>query len=163
MKRKSAPLFFLALAFCLAGCGYRAGMLIPPDVKTIHVRMFDNETFRHELEIPLTRAVKDEMARRTNLRFASPESADSVLSGAITRIRARATVYDQADEVLTQEIAVHVRFEWRRANGELIAGSPDVRGTAQRIAVRDATQTAAILDILPDLAENIVEEMQEGF
>ena len=152
----------LAWLLSLAGCGYRSGALIPPHVESVHVEMFDNETFRRELEIPLTRALKDEVARRTNLRLATAGAADSTLSGTITRVRARAIVYDQADEVLTQDITVHVRFEWRDARGRLLSSST-VSETVQRFAPRDETQADAVQAAIQDLAERIIEEMQEGF
>lgn len=162
MSLRLQAFFALAGLLALAGCGYRSGTLIPPHVESVHVKMFDNETFRRELEIPLTRAVKDEVARRTNLRLAPAGVADSTISGAITRVRARAIVYDQADEVLTQDITVHVRFEWRDARGRLLASST-VSETAQRFAPRDETQADAIQAAMQDLAERIVEAMQEGF
>lgn len=155
---------FCAWAALLCGCGYRAGALIPPDVRTVHVEMFDNETFRHEIEIPLSRAVKDEIVRRTGLRILPRDAADTVLGGAILRVDAPMTAYDQADEISVQRVAVYIRFEWRRrATGEVIAKADTLSETVRMLAARGETQATASEEAFIGLAEAIVEMMQEDF
>lgn len=169
-RRRAAWRGWLPAALCAGllalstGCGYRSGTLIPPDVRTVHVEMFDNETFRHEMEIPLSRAIKEEIARRTNLRIVPRQRADTVLSGAIRRVDAPVTAYDQADEIAIQRVAVQVRFEWRRrATGEVIASADALAESVRLLAARGETQATAAEDAFRDLARAIVERMQEDF
>ena len=113
----------LLIAFVvLPGCGYYTGTLIASDVKTVHVKMFDNDSFRHELEVPLTEAIKNEITRRTNLRIVDADSADSVLDGAITRVDASVVSQDADDRVFSQTLTVALRFQWReRRSGRVTA------------------------------------------
>lgn len=162
-KLASVPLW-AALLLLLVGCGYRAGTLIPADVRTVHVEMFDNDTFRHGMEIPLSRAVQKEVARRTHLQIVPRERADTILSGTIRRMDAPVTAYDQVDEVAVQRMYVQVRFEWRRrATGEVIASSDRLEDSVRILVARGETQATAAEDAFSDLAEAIVERMQEDF
>ena len=147
----------------LAGCGYRVGSLIPPDVKSVHIKMFDNLDFRHEIEIPLTQAVKDEVARRTPLKLKPAELADSVLSGKIIEVRASGTVYDTSDLIYTQQVTVKVAYEWRRRRDGRVLSSGSLSSSAQLLAARGETQGVGTNEAFADLAELIVEHMQEGF
>ena len=153
-----------ASTLALAGCGYRSSALMPPDVHSVHIKMFDNTTFRHEIEFALTEAVKNEIARMTDLKILPAGAADSVLSGAITRVTATVTAYSERDRIFTQDITVHVRFQWRRRDrNELIAGSSDVAATGKLIAPRGEGQGTATAEAFRDLAQAIVQRMQQGF
>jgi hypothetical protein len=125
--------------------------------------MFDNRDFRHEIEIPLTQAVKDEIARRTHLKIADAESADSTLGGSITRIKASVVTYDQGDRVFSQNLTVTVAFEWKRRGGESLARVPEMSETVSILAPRGDSQGAATSDAFRQLAQRIVERMQEDF
>ena len=161
--RRHLPLS-VALLLSLTGCGYHAGALIPPDVKSIHVAIFDNHSFRHEIEIPLSRAIKNEVARRTYLEIKPAGTAGSILTGAITRVDSSVATHDANDQVATQQVTVHVRFEWRRRGSrETIASSADLSSGSQLIVSRGESQSTATEESFRDLAELIVERMQEDF
>ena len=96
-----------AAGLLLTGCGYHAGFLIPADVHTVHIRVVGNDTFWHEavksddlpgagqpsssrpaytMELELTERIKNEVVRRTPLKIASEEQADSVLEATIRKV-----------------------------------------------------------------------------
>ena len=148
----------------LPGCGYQAGSLITPDVQSVHVQVFDNRDFRHEIEVPLTEAVKNEITRRTHLKIRGPDTADTVLRGTIKKVSASVTAYDTDDEVFSQSVTVRVEFEWRRRdNDQLLASASDLGSSAQLLALRGETQGTATSETFRDLAELIVERMEEDF
>jgi len=154
----------LALAALPLGCGYHAGSLISPDIRSVHVQMFDSQDFRHEIEVPLTEAVKNEIARRTHLKVVNANAADTVLSGSITRVEAAVTAYDSSDQLFSQNVTVHVRFEWRRRqSNEVLCRVSDLSSTSQLLTLRGETQGTATREAFRDLAELIVERMQEDF
>ena len=153
-----------ACALCLTGCGYRASSLITPDVTSVHVRMFDNRTFRHEIEVALTEAIKDEVARRTPLKIRGAATADSELSGTITKVTSSVTSYDQKDRVFSQSLTVTVAFEWRRrGDGRVLARASGLSTSADVVALRNETQGTATSEAFRDLAELVVERMQQDF
>jgi len=91
----------LLSAFCLLlfpACGYHvAGTAtrIPPDVKTIAVPAFKNESLTFRIEQQVTSAVTREFLQRTHYRI-QPDSAgaDAVLKGTIKDVRAHAITFD---------------------------------------------------------------------
>jgi outer membrane lipopolysaccharide assembly protein LptE/RlpB len=82
----------------LSACGYHvAGTAtrVPPDVKTIAVPAFKNESLTFRIEQQLTSAVTREFLERTHYRIL-PDSAgaDAVLKGTVKDVRARAITFD---------------------------------------------------------------------
>ena len=120
---KRALVLLPILSFVVTGCGYHAGSLISPDLKTVHVAMFENKDFRHEVEFALTEAVKNEVTRRTHLKLADRSTAQTVLEGTITGYEDRVFGFDarqKADEyivVITVDMALRDRVKnkelWR--------------------------------------------------
>jgi alanine dehydrogenase len=86
---------------CLVGftsCGYHvAGQAtrIPPDVKTIAVPIFTNETSRFRIEQKLAAAVTREFVERTKYRVTpDPAGADAVLKGTVKDVRSGVVTFD---------------------------------------------------------------------
>jgi Lipopolysaccharide-assembly len=92
----------LPLAFCLLlpflGCGYHVagtGNRLPPDVKTIAVPIFVNESPRYRIEQMVSEAVTREFIERTSYRITpNPREADAVLSGTVKDVRAGVITFD---------------------------------------------------------------------
>lgn len=81
--------FLLAVVFASA-CGYHvAGRSdrLPPDVKTIAVPTFSNQTKRFRIEQQLTAAVVHELIERTRFKVLSePDGADAVVEGTVKNV-----------------------------------------------------------------------------
>jgi outer membrane lipopolysaccharide assembly protein LptE/RlpB len=91
----------LPTAYCLllsAACGYHvAGRAdrLPPDIKTIAVPAFQNDTRQFRIEQQLTRAVTQEFIERTKFRITpDPSEADAVLKGTVKDVRSGVVTYD---------------------------------------------------------------------
>jgi outer membrane lipopolysaccharide assembly protein LptE/RlpB len=88
----------LALVLLASACGYHeAGRAasIPPDVKTIAIPMFVNETPRFRIEQMLTSAVTRELIERTNFQVThTPSGADALLKGTVKSVEAAAVTFD---------------------------------------------------------------------
>ena len=91
----------LATAYCLllwAACGYHVagrGDRLPPDIKTIAVPAFENDTRQFRIEQQLTRAVTQEFIERTKFRVTPDSSgADAVLKGTVKDVRSGVVTYD---------------------------------------------------------------------
>ena len=116
-----AALFGLA-AVALAGCGYTVGNAFQAEVRTVSVSIFGNESFRRELEQPLTDQVHREIQNRTPFRIAHEANADTRLVGRILqaeKLPLTNTPFDDPRE-LQMNLAVDVRWEDLRS-GEVIA------------------------------------------
>lgn len=98
----------------LSGCGYHvAGRAsrIPPNIKTIAVVTFENQTARYRIEQRLTQAVVREFLARTGYRIVSdPAAADAVLRGQVTGIETAAVLFDAATgRATTMLVTVHLK------------------------------------------------------
>lgn len=86
------------LLFFLAACGYHVagrGALLPPDVKTIAVPAFKNQSPTFRIEQQLTSAVTREFLERTRFRVTpNPDGADAVLKGTVKDVRAGVITFD---------------------------------------------------------------------
>jgi hypothetical protein len=75
------------LALLLAGCsfGFKSGGGFPPEIKTVAVLPFENETSDATLGQQVNLAVREAVERRLGLRAATEAKADAIVRGRITR------------------------------------------------------------------------------
>jgi len=87
-----------ALGVAPFACGYHVagrGDRLPPDVKTIAVPIFANQTSRFRIEQTMTQAVTREFIERTRFKVtADPAGADAVLKGAVKDVRTGVVAFD---------------------------------------------------------------------
>ena len=93
-------IFVLLASVCLfgAGCGYHTAghaNLLPPDMRTLAVPAFVNQTQTYKIEQMLTAAVVQEFTTRTKYRItADPSSADATLRGTVLSTYTTPLTYD---------------------------------------------------------------------
>ena len=156
----------------LGGCAtYRFGneALFPPNIRTVHVPVARNDTFRHDLGVRLTDALVKEIETRTPYKVTSDPNADSVL---------RVRVVDETKSVLTEtdsddpralDASISVRGDWVARNGQplmqnsVASDTPQAIGFSQSIRmVPEAGQSIAMANqaALEDIASRIVSQME---
>src|SRR5215472_13148633 len=86
------------LCLLCSSCGYHVagrGDRLPPDVKTIAVPIFVNQTSRFRIEQRVTQAVTHELIERTKFHLTpDPARADAVLKGTVKDMRAGVVAFD---------------------------------------------------------------------
>jgi hypothetical protein len=103
----------LAAVTSLPGCGYSSGFALPDDVGTVAVPIFRNETFplRRDVELDLTRSVKEEFELRSDARVVSDvASADAILEGTVIEFDQGVLAEGVADTVQEAGIRILVRI-----------------------------------------------------
>jgi len=184
MTARRAAWFLLLAPALWCGCGYRAGFLIPADVRSVHVRVATNRTWWREavkvdnlssgmqlpvrpsypMEVELSERLKNEIVRRTPLALAGEEDADSILTACITEVKPRVLMRDAADEVFAERVTIRVDFVWEdRRSGRVLARGTGLSRPTDFVVPRGETFTTAARKSFDYLAEQIVEKMQEGF
>ncbi len=184
MKRSALCLALLLCAAMLAGCGYRAGFLLPADVKSIHIQVSENEAYWREakkldnidsetpqgplpaytMESDLTDILKDELLRSTPLHILDEDRADSVLKATITAVEPRVLWRDSEDNVLSERVEIKVSFTWKdRRTGRVLASATGLSRPTDFVVQRGETFTMASRRSFEFVARQIVEKMQEGF
>lgn len=170
--RRLAP--FVALLLFAGGCGYHAGgrgALIPPDVKTIAVPVFKNETPQFKVEQQLTGAVTQELIERTQYRLTQePSAADAVLKGTVKEIRQGvATFNPQTGGASTIQIEVVVGVEMTDLHSKkVIFSNPNYVFREQYQVSSSATtlieeDPAALARLSQDFARSLVTDILENF
>jgi hypothetical protein len=125
MKLHRFRRIFGSLSLCvstglLAGCnyGFSGGGGFPPDVRTIYIEPFENETVQVELDQQLFRKLTDRLPRALGARPGSESAADAVIRGRIVRYEDVAQNYrsttgqQQAGiDIVTQQVQITVAVE----------------------------------------------------
>ncbi|MGH9407744.1 MAG: LPS assembly lipoprotein LptE [Terriglobia bacterium] len=172
------PLPALALALGLAAlapaCGYQAGgrgALIPPDVQTVAVPLFKNETPQFKIEQRLTAAVTEQLIERTRYRVVQRTAgADAVLNGTVTEIRQGAVTFNpKTGSATTLQIEVVAGVELRDLHTKkVIFSNPryvfreeyQISPTASTLIEEDP---AALERLSQDFARTLVTDLLENF
>ena len=98
-KRRSAlPACLLLLSAFFLSCGYHVagrGDRLPPDIKTIAVPIFTNQSSTFRIEQKLAAAITREFLERTKFEITpNPAGADAVLRGAVKEVSRGVITYD---------------------------------------------------------------------
>lgn len=105
----------------VAGCGYTLGPNPRPDVRTIHVAVFQTDTFRRNLDHLLTEAVQQEIKIRSGYRLADAQTADTILTGKIVDFRKNPLSETRFDDVRETELQLAAEVSWiDRRNGRVL-------------------------------------------
>jgi hypothetical protein len=152
-------------AVLLAGClgGYSSQPLYSQDVKSIYVEMFDNTTFRRDLEYDLTDAIAKRIDAETPYKIVSDRSrADTVLSGKIIAINdAALTVERSVGRALESQAEVIAQFSWKNLQtGQYLIENKKISATAAYSEFQQQGFDYASKSAANKLAERIVEQMQ---
>jgi hypothetical protein len=155
-----------AMTLLLAGCGYSSKSLYTTAYKTVHVSIFDNKTFRKEVEFRLTEAVDKNIEARTPYKLSSDKKyADTILTATIVDIQELPLSRRyQTNLPRETQIVITVDFSWRDAKTgrQLVQekafhrGATEIPELGERIG--DAQQLA-----IEELAYAIVSQMQKDF
>jgi len=114
----------------VAGCAsYQVGhqTLYRPDIQTIYVPVFENETYRRNLGEQVTEAVIKEIQQRTPYQVVHTPDADSTLTGRIVTEGKRVAAENQFDDARAVEAEIAVDVHWIDRGGNVLmqrAGMP---------------------------------------
>jgi hypothetical protein len=141
LKAERVPqYFFLCLSFIclgLSGCdglaGYSNESLFPNDVRSVCLKMFDNQTFWRGVEYELSDALAKRIEVDTPYKIVSDsDRADSVMSGQIVSIGEMALSIDrEVGSVLEKEVQIRAVVSWKNLKtGELMMDQLKVSASA---------------------------------
>ncbi len=170
---KSALLTLSLIIASLAACasdpstGYAFARLHDDAVTSVAVPIFQNHTFDQGIGAELAEAVTKEIQRRTKWVVTSPDHADRVLDGTITRSTQSLLAVDR-ETGLGQQLAVVITIDFRFSN----ARTGDVLLARQNFSASDfyapsieAGERRAVgrHGAINRLAQDIVAELQAAW
>ncbi len=147
-----------------AGCGYQSGQITSGEGRSIAVPLFENETFRRDLEKDLTRTVHQELTARTNYHLVSKDRADLLLEGRILDIREAAI--SEREGGIIRESSVIVTIEIRVTDlksGELVVKATELKERQPFVPVTGESVRTAEIAAFRILAEKVVYSLQSGW
>lgn len=165
--RLNARLAWLAILTLgmVAGCGYRLGSSLPPNLRTVHIPTFVNQTTEPLIEVDLTAATLEEMQRDGTLRIKSAAEADATLQVKLTGFVMDPMRYEKDRVTTAKEYRMRVRAELRmiRTTNQEVLMQRTVEGYAIFPAPGDLTSAkkTALPSLAKDLAHRIVESVVE--
>jgi len=107
----------LVLLIALAGCGYHlvgTSSYLPPEIQTLNVALFDNQTARADMDQRVAEALNLEWVRRGRFQLVDrPDQADIVLRGVITRLSVIPVSFDESGRATEYQMTLmtSVRLE----------------------------------------------------
>lgn len=149
----------------LSGCSlYRFGncTLHSPNIRSVHVQMFENDTFRRGLGPWLTEAVTKEIQLRTPYQIADAGSADSFLRASWVADRKTIVVETATDEGRDLAYTGQIEVTWTDRNGNPLTPGRVVRITEDVSFVPEVGQSVSTAqqELVRKLAQQIVHQME---
>ena len=171
-----AAFCLLLSAFCLLtpACGYHVagqGDRLPPDVKTIAVPIFVNQSPRYRIEQTVSEAVTREFIERTAYRITpNPQEADAVLRGTVKDVRAGVVTFDPATGRATTmqiQVTADVKLVDSHTHKTLFANSNYIFREQYQISPSESglfeEDQPALQRLSQDLARTLVTAILENF
>ena len=149
----------------LCGCrNYNLGnqYLYRSDIRTVHVAMFDSESFRLFLGQRLTESVVKQIELNTPYTIGAPHVADSFVRGKLIRERKRPLSEDKYDDPNVLEIEYRVEVTWVDRAGVPLMPLQSVRIERDAVFIPEAGQSMATAQqqVIDRIAHQIVGQME---
>ncbi len=134
--------------FVISGCGYGfqgSGSVLPDDVKTISVRLAENNTTEPGLGLRFTEKLRSRFERYGAVKVVDPDQdADAELITSIKQVENRTRdVTGVTDIALELELTMTVRAELRMKNGQVLYRNENLRATETFGSVSDVVVTSS--------------------
>ncbi len=142
--------------------------MLPPDIRTVHVPTFINETDEPLLEVDTTRSAVRTIQRDGSLRLAGEDEADAVLQVRLVDFEITPIAFDRERRAAAEEYRIYITAHvilMRSGTNEVITEVPRVRGENTFLLAGDLTTSkqAGIPGAADDLAQLIISQLVEAW
>ena len=170
MNRKQSILTMMALTVLVllplvSGCaGYHLGnqFLFRSDIRTVHVAVFESDSYRRFLGQRMTEAVIKQIANTTPLTITEPALANSFVTGRIIRDRKTVVGENLTDEPRSLDVAWRLEVQWTDRAGVPLMQRRSLRLDRSVTFIPEGGQsiTTAQQRLIEHLARDIVGQME---
>jgi outer membrane lipopolysaccharide assembly protein LptE/RlpB len=171
--RRTGTVAVLAMAAVLGSCGYHtagSSSVLPPDVKTLAVPSFINQTHSYHLETGLTGAVIREFNTRTKYRIVqSTPGADATLQGTVVSTQVAPVAYDSVTgRASTGLVTIVMKVTLTAQDGRVLYSNPNYVFRDQYQLSNELTsffeeQGPALERLQRDFSRTLVSDILEAF
>ena len=139
-----------------SGCGYMLGTPTYQGVRTVHVPVFTNTSFRRNIDYLLTEAVQKEIRTRGGYRLDDAETADTILRGRIVEIRKNPLSETRFDDPREVQLMIGAEVTWvDRRSGQILQQRTFPLGSALSQSVSNAS-------FAPEVGQSLATAQQES-
>lgn len=174
MNKVARCAMLLPVLLLTAACGYHVAgkaVALPPDLHTVAVPMFANQSTTFRMEQLVTGAVVHELTSRTGYRVISKadESADATLEGIVLGSEIAPVTYDsKTGRASSALVTVTARVKLVDRTGKILFENPNYTFRDQYEVSADLRSffeedSAAMQRISRDLARTLVSNILEAF
>jgi outer membrane lipopolysaccharide assembly protein LptE/RlpB len=174
MRRLIAILLAVSVLGLSSACGYGTGgraARIPPEIRTIAIPTFVNQTQTYKVEQSVTSAIVKEFHSRTKFRVLHEEvtEADAVLRGTIASTQLAPLTYDsQTGRASSALVTVNLRVSLTDRTGKILFDNPNYTFREQYQVSRDISsffeeESLALERLSRDLARTLVADLLENY
>ena len=167
--RNNFLIMFLILCFFPA-CGYRftGGELFLPEIKSIHIAVFENRTAEPGLEALFADDLINEFTKRSSLVLTDKNNADAVLSGEIRSLEIKAISRKGANMTLERQVRLVAEIKLTDSQGKLLWSGTDMSDTEAYPVLSETMATEhrrenALAMISKRLAETVYNRLTDNF
>lgn len=146
----------VVIGMAASGCGYMIGPAHDAQLTTIAVPIFRNETFRRQLEYPLTEAVQKEIQKRTAMRIVHGSEAQTRLTGTIVDVGKTVLGENSFDDPRELQLGMTIRVKWEDLRNGRIISQQDVLLDANTVSL--FTQS----DFAPEVGHSLATATQDS-
>ena len=169
-RRLLLAVLTLGAGGAIAGCdrvtGYSNASLFPEGIRSVCLDMFENRTFRRDVEYDLSAALAKRIESDTPYKIVSdPDRADSTMDGQILTItESVVTLERETGYALEKELVITAAVNWKDLrSGELRLNSQTVKASATYSDFMQQGYSYASKLAANRLAEQIVRAMEEAW
>ncbi len=149
------------LLFC--GCWYSFTLRPYPDIESVFVEAFTNETDRFELSTSVTEGLIGELSSSSLLKLAGRESAHSQLSGEVSYFKIEAYTYTEGEEPLDYRVTVRARARFAKSGSEQAFWDMTFEGfSTYPIDESSKNESQAINEAVSMLIGRIIDRLRTG-
>lgn len=164
MQRFQPVLILVWLLACTGCIGYQVGnqALFRPDIKTVHIPVFESDSFRQFLGERMTEALVKEMESRSSYKVAPLQTADSILRGKILIDQKRVMIEARTDEARDIQVNLIVQVSWNDRYGRPLMKSREIQINQFENFVPEGGQSlsTAHQEVIDKIARDIVSQME---
>ena len=156
MPHRLTVFLTLLLTAAVSGCGYVFGPQSVQGVRTVHVPVFQTDSFRRNLDHLLREAVLNEIRTRSAYHLDDEHSADTILRGRIVDYRKDLLSETRFDDARELQLSLGVQISWvDRRSGRILQERVFPIG-------HDLAQRAADVGFAPELGHSMATAQQKA-
>ena len=152
------------------GCGYRfsGGGSFPAGIKSVFVKVFENNTSETGIEQKFTDDLIYEITRNGNVKFAAKESAEGIISGAIVSSSIETVSPRGVTEASERRVKIRVDLKLALSDGKVVWSAKGVTANEEYLVASTNQETEenkrqAIDVISEELAESVLNRLTSDF